>query len=202
MAGILPCQNPGIMATPSSLLDLTSADLLDLFAAGKNTPGAGSAAALTGALAGSLLQAVARYTIRAAKKPGADVSYLERAEAILEEVRERSRLLSVAVDEDAAAFERFWRLKGEALGPAIEVPLGIAGQCAAMGEIGAELHEKGFKAARGEASTAVRLALASGESALHIARLNLKFAGTGPYEERLDSLQRRFEDLRKGRVFE
>lgn len=184
------------MATPSSLLDLTSTDLLDLFAAGKNTPGAGSAAALTGALAGSLLQAVARYTIRAARKPGADASYLERAEALLEEVLERSRLLSMAVDEDAAAFERFWRLKEET-GPVIEVPFGIAEQCAMLGEIGIELHEKGFKAARGEASTAVRLALASGESALHIARLNLEFARTGIDEERMNLLQRRLGDLRQ-----
>lgn len=188
------------MTTPDSFLDRTSADLLDLFAAGKNTPGAGSAAALTGALAGSLLQAVARYTIRAARKPDADASYLERAEALLEEVRERSRLLSVAVDEDAAAFERFWRLKGEALGPVIEVPLGIAEQCAALGEIGVELHDHGFKPARGEASTAVRLAIASGEAAVHIARLNLEFAGTSFPDERLLSLDQRLRDLRKGRI--
>lgn len=195
------------MTIPSSLLDQTSADLLDLFAAGKNTPGAGSAAALTGALAGSLLQAVARYTIRAAGKRDADASYLERAEALLEEARERSRLLAVAVDEDAAAFERFWRLRGsgearEALERAIEIPLGIAEQCAALAEIGVELQDRGFKPARGEASTAVRLAVASGEAALHIAQLNLEFAGISLYEERLHSINQRFEELRKGRTSE
>jgi formiminotetrahydrofolate cyclodeaminase len=190
------------MTIPSSLLDRTSTDLLELFAAGKNTPGAGSAAALTGAVAGSLLQAVARYTIRAARKPGAAASYLDRAEALLEELRQRSLLLSMAVDEDAAAFERFWRLKAEALGPAIEVPIGIAEHCATLAEIGAELYEKGFKPARGEASTAVRLATASGEAALSIARLNLNFAEGNPYEERLSSLQRRLGDLRAGRTFE
>lgn len=182
------------MASPSPLLDRTAADLLDLFAAGKNTPGAGSAAALTGAVAGSLLQAVARYTLRAGKTD---------AEALLEDARERSRRLSEAVDEDAAAFERYWRLRTEeALGPAIEVPLTIAEHCAALVEIGVELYEKGFKAARGEAKTAVLLALASGEAALCIARLNLKFAETGPYEDRLNSLQRRLGDLRKGRIAE
>lgn len=191
------------MAASSSLLNRTCTDLLDLFATGKNTPGAGSAAALTGAVAGSLLQAVARYTIRAARKPGADASYRERAEVLLEEVRERSRLLAVAVDEDAAAFETFWRLKKtEALGPVIEVPLGIAEHCAALGEIGAELHEKGFKAARGEAATAVRLAITSGEAALDIVCLNLKFAGINLHEEKLRSLAQRFEDLRTGRTFE
>jgi formiminotetrahydrofolate cyclodeaminase len=186
------------MAIPSSFLDRTAADLLDLFAAGKNTPGAGSAAALTGAMAGSLLQAVARYTIRAVRKPGADASFLERAEALLEESRERSRLLSVAVDEDATAFEGFWHLKtGEALGPVIEIPLGIAEHCAALGEIGVELYDHGFKAAQGEADTAVRLALASGEAAVRITRLNLKLAEAGLHEEKLRSLDRRLGNLRK-----
>ena len=186
------------MTTPGSFLDRTAADLLALFAAGKNTPGAGSAAALTGAVAGSLLQAVARYTIRAT-----DASYLERAKALLEQARERSRLLSEAVDEDASAFERYWRLRtAEALGPAIEVPLAIAEHCAALGEIGVELYEKGFKPARGEAKTAVLLALASGEAAVHIARLNLKFAKTGLYEEKVLFLERRLGDLRTGRTSE
>lgn len=186
------------MTTPGSFLDRTAADLLALFAAGKNTPGAGSAAALTGALAGSLLQAVARYTIRATDAP-----YLERAKALLEQARERSRLLSEAVDEDAAAFERFWRSKSSGdLQEAIEVPIRIAEQCAALGEIGAELHEKGFKAAKGEAKTAILLAAAGGEAAVHVARLNLKFAETGLYEEELNSLDRRLGDLRKRRTSE
>ena len=176
-----------------SLLDRTAADLLELFAAGKNIPGAGSAAALTGAVAGSLLQAVARYTIRAAGKGD--------AEALLEEIGERSRHLSAAVDEDAAAFERFWHLRTEeALGPAIEVPLAIAEHCAALGEIGVELYERGFKPARGEAKTAVLLALASGEAAVHIARLNLKFAQAGLYEEKLLFLERRLGELRMERT--
>lgn len=185
----------------SSLLDKTAADLLDLFAAGKNTPGAGSAAALTGALAGSLLQAVARYTIRAAAKGKAYTDFRERAEALLEEVTERSRRLSRAVDEDAAAFELYWRERtSEALRPATEVPVAIAEHCAALAEAGIELREHGFKAARGEAATAVLLAVASGEAALHVARLNLKFAGTAPWagagEERLGSIGRRLGGFR------
>jgi formiminotetrahydrofolate cyclodeaminase len=184
-----------------SLLDHTAADLLALFAAGKNTPGAGSAAALTGALAGSLLQAVARYTIRAAAKGEAYASFQERAEALLSEVSERSRRLSLAADEDIAAFQRFWREKtSEALLPAIEVPAGIAEECAALAEAGIELHEYGFKAARGEAATAAMLAVTGGESALLVADLNLKFAGTtawaGSLEERARSLRTRLGELR------
>ncbi|HEX6902344.1 MAG TPA: cyclodeaminase/cyclohydrolase family protein [Thermoanaerobaculia bacterium] len=183
-----------------SLLDHTAADLLALFAAGKNTPGAGSAAALTGALAGSLLEAVARYTIRAAAKGEAYASFQERAEVLLSEVSERSRRLSLAADEDVEAFQRFWREKtSENLEAAVEVPVGIAEECAALAEIGIELREHGFKAARGEAATAVMLAVASGEAALLVADLNLKFAGTaawvGPLEERMRSLRARLGEL-------
>lgn len=194
---------------PSELLNQRVTDLLDLFAAGKNTPGAGSAAALAGAVAGSLLQAVARYSIRdAAKRGSVDLSG-ERAEILLEELRERSRLLSVAVEEDAAAFERFWRLRAggaeeerrNALEMAVEVPLGIAEQCAVLAEIGAELHDHGFKAARGEASTAVLLAIAGGEAALNIVGLNLGLGGSARWveaqEAKSSALDRRLRDLRR-----
>ena len=59
-----------------SFLDRSTGDLLDLFGAGKNVPGAGSAAALQGALAGSLIQAKfdsigeGRSTDRAAEEIG------------------------------------------------------------------------------------------------------------------------------------
>ena len=193
----------------SDLLNQRTTDLLDLFAAGKNTPGAGSAAALTGAVAGSLLQAVARYSIRDVAKRGSADPFGERAGVLLEEVRERSRHLSVAVDEDAAAFERFWLLRtggaeeGErqkALELAVEVPLGIAEQCAALAEIGVELHDHGFKATRGEASAAVLLAIASGEAAVNIVRLNLKLEGTARWAEaqeaKSSALDQRLRDLR------
>src|SRR5947199_9501653 len=100
------------MTTQSSFLDRTAGELLDLFAAGRNTPGAGSAAALTGALAGSLLQTVARHTIKAAnstKRAEAYAPFRERAEVLLAEARDRSRHLRDAVDADAAAFDRFWK---------------------------------------------------------------------------------------------
>lgn len=183
-----------------ALLDQAAKDLLALFAAGKNTPGAGSAAALTGSIAGSLLQAVARYTVRAAGKPGADQSFLERAGNLLEEVEERTSRLSAAVDADAAAFETYWRLRtDEALAEATEVPILIAEECADLAAIGVELYDRGFKPARGEASTAVLLALASGEAAIHIARLNLGLsaAGSGAGEERLSRLDRRLAEVRR-----
>src|SRR3954451_15609787 len=130
-----------------SFLHRTTLDLLDLFAAGRNTPGAGSAAALTGALAGSVLQTVARHTIKAAegsKQREVYAPFRERAEAILEEARDRSLRLREAMDADAAAFDRFWQDRTEeALQRATDIPIEIAEHCMALAEIGLELHERG-----------------------------------------------------------
>lgn len=181
--------------TPRSLLDRTAAELLEAFAAGRLTPGAGSAAALTGAVAGSLLQAAARYSIKAAGR-GRGSAFLERAETILEEARERSRRLALAVDEDAAAFELYWRDRtDETLRPAIDVPLGIAGECAALAEIGLELYERGSRSARGETATALLSAVASGEAAVSIARFNLGAARDPSW---LDSRKERIRALGHG----
>jgi len=202
-------RNDAGSADKGSLLDRRTADLLDLFAAGKNTPGAGSAAALAGAVAGSLLQAVARYSIRDAAKRGSTELSGERAGILLDEARERSRLLSAAVEEDATAFERFWRLRAggkaererqKAFQRVVEVPLEIAEQCAALAEMGIELHDHGFKAAQGEASTAVLLAIAGGEAALNIVRLNLKLGGSERWAEAQEApsvIERRLWDLRR-----
>ena len=159
-------------------LDRSTGDLLDLFAAGKNVPGAGSAAALQGALAGSLIQAVAKYS---------------RDEGLLNEARERSERLRRAVDEDAAAFQEFWRSRtAEALAQATEIPIAIARDCAALAAIGLELHEKGFKNARGESAAAAWGALAAAEAALYVARLN-----QGSRAEEIRSLVGDLRELRK-----
>jgi formiminotetrahydrofolate cyclodeaminase len=189
------------MTTDDSFLDRTTRDLLDLFAAGGNTPGAGSTAALTGALAGSVLQTVARHTIKAAassKRREIYAPFRERAEAILEEARDRSVRLREAVDADAAAFEKFWQdRRDENLQRAIDIPIEIAEHCAALAEIGLELHERGFRNAQGEAAAATLSAIAGGETAAHIAHLNLKFSeDRGECQDKVRTLRRRLRDLR------
>jgi glutamate formiminotransferase/formiminotetrahydrofolate cyclodeaminase len=188
-----------------SFLDRKTLDLLDLFAAGNNTPGAGSASALMGALAGSLLQTVARHTLKAAANPKRRETYepfRERAAVLLEQASGLSNHLRAAVDEDAAVFERYWKDRSDEtlLRRAIEVPVGIAEDCAALAEIGIELHEHGFRNAQGEAAAAILSALAGGETAAQAAWLNLKFAGEGEWaEERrveVETLRQRLRDLR------
>ena len=190
------------MTTGDSFLDHTTRDLLDLFAAGRNTPGAGSSAAFTGALAGSVLQTVARHTIKAAessKRREVYAPFRERAEAILEAARDRSLRLREAMDADAAAFDRFWQDRTEEnLQRATDIPIEIAEHCILLAEIGLELHESGFKNAQGEAAAATLSALASGETAVYIASLNLRSAGDWAEErkEKLRSLRGRLRDLR------
>ena len=100
------------------------------------------------------------------------------------------------MDEDAAAFQEFWRSRtSEALARATEIPIAIARDGAALAAMGLELHEKGFKNARGESAAAALAALAAGESALYVARLNrgssaeiLSIAGE------LRALRQRLED--------
>jgi len=196
--------------TDDSFLDRTTRDLLDLFAAGGNTPGAGSAAALTGELAGSVLQTVARHTIKAAessKRREVYAPFRERAAAILEEARDRSVRLREAVDADAAAFDRFWQDRTEEnLQRAVDIPIEIAEHCAALAEIGLELHERGFRNAQGESAAAALNAVAGGETAAHIAHLNLKFARDGgERQDKVRDLRRRLRDLRgliEARIYE
>lgn len=167
----------------ATLLDRSARELLDSFAAGRNTPGAGSAAALMGALSGSLLQAVAKYTLNAATRRS-DPLLRERSEAILEESRQRRERLLQAVDDDAAAFDLYWRQRtDENLKRATEIPIEIAEECLALAELGIELYGRGFRNARAEARAAALAAIAGGEAALHTARLNLKAADTAPWTE-------------------
>jgi formiminotetrahydrofolate cyclodeaminase len=190
------------MTPHDSFLDRTTRELLDLFAAGRNTPGAGSAAALTGALAGSVLQTIARHTIKAAegsKRREVYAPFRERAEAILEDARDRSLRLREAVDADAAAFDQFWQDRTEEnLQRATDIPIEIAGHCTALAEIGLELHERGFRNAQGEAAAATLSAVASGETAAYIADLNLRSAGGWADErkEKISHLRRRLRELR------
>ena len=179
-----------------SLLDQSVSDLLGVFAAGRTTPGAGSAAALTGAIAGSLIQAAARYALRAAGKAGASAPFGERAAAILEDAGERSRHLARAVEEDSEAFRRFWQTRTEeALRLAIDVPIDIAEHCLALAGMGLELYDKGFENARGEAAAASLGAVASGEAAVYAASLNLVSAGTADW---IDSRQEKIHALGRG----
>jgi methenyltetrahydrofolate cyclohydrolase len=189
----------------AEILSRASHDLLELFAAGNTTPGAGSAAALMGALAASLARTVAHHTLKAARSGKRRETYApfrERAEALLAQAGELADRLRRAVDEDAAAFDRFWAERTEETQRrATEVPIEIAEHCLAVARIGIELWERGARSAQGEAGAATLGALAGGETAAHVAHLNLKFAGAGDWsearKEEVRALRRHLRDLRQ-----
>jgi methenyltetrahydrofolate cyclohydrolase len=86
----------------TELRDLSLAEFTEALASGAPTPGGGSASALAGALAASLVAMVARNT-------AANPSFAERAGVLREieaEAEERRGELVGLVDEDAAAFDR------------------------------------------------------------------------------------------------
>jgi hypothetical protein len=64
----------------------------------------------------------------------------------------------------------------------------------AVARMGLELWERGARSAQGEASAATLGALAGGETAAHVAHLNLKFAGAGEWAE---SRKKDVRDLRR-----
>lgn len=78
-----------------------AAEFVDAVAAATPTPGGGSVAALTGALAASLAQMAAGLTV--GRKRYADVA--EQAGRVLDETDAIRRQLVAAIEEDSAAFE-------------------------------------------------------------------------------------------------
>ena len=184
-----------------SLLDYKAQDLLELIAGGSTTPGAGSSAALMGAIAASLAQTVAFHTLKAARRE-VYAPFRDRAETLLAEAGIWGERLRDAVDDDTVAFEVFWETRtDEAQRRATEVPIEIATCCVEVAEIALELHDLGARSSEGEAIAALSGALAGGETAAHIAHLNLKFAGAGDWAESrkrdVQDLRRRLRELRK-----
>jgi glutamate formiminotransferase/formiminotetrahydrofolate cyclodeaminase len=151
-------------------------------AGGAPVPGGGSAAALTGALAGALVAMVARLTI--GRKAYADVD--ARARQILE-VADRLRAdLRRLVDEDAAAYAKVseaYRLPKDdgrraavidrALVGAAAAPLSVATLAAGVLELAQEIGRIGNKNARSDAAVAEGLARAAIAGALENVRVNV-----------------------------
>lgn len=91
------------MASQASVTAQPCPDFLDQLAAGTPTPGGGSAAAHTGAAAAALVAMVARLTTGKKKYAAVEsemVALVEKAEGL-------RACLTQAVDQDAAAFEKY-----------------------------------------------------------------------------------------------
>ncbi|HEC22532.1 MAG TPA: glutamate formimidoyltransferase [Chloroflexi bacterium] len=163
--------------------DISPDAFLEAVASGEPTPGGGSVAALSGALAAALAAMVARTTI--GKKKYADVeATMQEVAAQADELRAR---LSQAINEDSEAFREVmaaYRLPGDdpsrtdaiqnALRHAAEVPLQTARLCLQTLEQLRIVAGQGNINAVTDAATGVHMAWAAIESALLNVAVNIQ----------------------------
>ncbi len=171
----------------SMLAKMTLEEFTTSLAAGTPTPGGGSAAALGGALAASLLQMVCDLTIGREQyraHEAAVLSIRQRAEGL------RKDLLAL-VDRDSEAYEEVMRAlrlpktteaeksaRKAALSRAnlyaTETPIATADACAALMSMAVELAHKGNVNAVSDVGTAAFLAYAGVRGGVLNVRINLK----------------------------
>jgi glutamate formiminotransferase/formiminotetrahydrofolate cyclodeaminase len=159
---------------------------LDLLAAGKSTPGGGSAAAYSGAMAAGLVVMVARLTIN--KKKYKDVE--NRMGEIIEEAEKLRNEMTASVEKDAAAYDKVvaaFRLpkttkkeidtRKKAIQDttlkATQAPLEVANMAVSVLSLALEVAEKGNPNAITDAGTGAALGLASLRGASMNVRINL-----------------------------
>lgn len=176
---------------------------LDALAAATPTPGGGSAAAHTGAVAAALVAMVARLTL--GKKKYEAVK--ERMWAILEEAETLRKVLLRNVEEDSQAFESVMQAfklpkdtpeQEQQRQQAIEqatlnasrVPLINARNCLMVQKLAAELTETGNLNAISDAASAATLARAALTCAAYNVRINLiNLSGVSETQALIDQLK-------------
>jgi glutamate formiminotransferase/formiminotetrahydrofolate cyclodeaminase len=156
-------------------------DFIASLAAGSPTPGGGSAAAFSGAMAAALVSMVARLTI--GKK-----EYQENEKSLLKILEESELLradLEKAVDQDAEAYQQVMAAYKDKKNPnrgkliqkatltATEVPLYTAQKAQQVLEYAVKLAQIGNKNAITDAGAAANLAYAAIISAAYNVRINL-----------------------------
>lgn len=189
------------------LQDLSVSVFLDRLAAGTPTPGGGSAAALSGALAGALLQMVCRLTV------GRDEARPHEAAlgALLGQAAELDKRLRDLVDEDAQAYDQVMaalRLPKQtddekaarraalrrANAAATDTPLRTAEACHALLGLAAELAATGNRNALSDIGSAAQLAEAGLRGAVMNVRINLSGLGDPTQAEQFEARVRLLEE--------
>ena len=188
------------------LLELPVGEFLDRTASASPTPGGGSVAAVTGALASALVAMVARLT-------GGKKGYEQAWELAGEAAGSADRLtaeLQAAAREDVRSFEAYMaalRLpKGSAeerqarrgalaaaTRQATEAPLAIAAACAEVLTLAQRLAPVANRHAVSDIGAAAHLASAAAGAALLTAEINL---GSAPNGDFLDNARVQSADLR------
>ncbi|NUP99476.1 MAG: cyclodeaminase/cyclohydrolase family protein [Armatimonadetes bacterium] len=179
------------------MLDLTLREFLDQLASKEPTPGGGSVAALTGALAAALGAMVCQLTI--GKKKYAE--HEDEMRRLLDLFEKHRATLTELVGEDSRAYEQLaaaYKLPREtpeeveqrkaaiqaALGPAIDVPMRIAETSGAVMDLVPTLIQHGSQVAVSDAGMAALLSSAAIRSGAVNVLINL--LATDDEEQRAD----------------
>ena len=174
------------MSSPGSPLP----SLLDGLASVAPTPGAGAAAAWTGAIAAALVEMVSAIECRRDDPSPQAAARRDRAGEL------RALVLALA-DEDVAAYGAVLAARGdqarfrEALAAAADPPLRIARYCAELWELAVAAAANARGGVRGEALAAVAFSGAAVAAAVPLVELNL---GGAPADPRLSEAR----ELRAG----
>ncbi len=179
-----------------NLLAMETSSLLDEFAAGRATPGAGSAAALSGALAAALIVTARKFVAEKAKT-------IPKYEAVADEANRRGNLARDAAeflrgytsqdtlmfqpvieartkrdvakkDNDNPAVQLWDQIAQQKLREATEPLLRVTEQCIDVARHALWFVKNGYQSARGDSSVAASVALAAAEGAIATAALNLR----------------------------
>jgi formiminotetrahydrofolate cyclodeaminase len=186
-----------------SLLDLPARALLDRFASAEPTPGGGSASALAGALAASLVAMVCAME----KTRSGAAAEREQLDAAAVRTRESAERLRRLVDDDSAAYDAVvaaYRLPrgseeektarkeavSRALARATDVPRQTAEACLEVMRVAVEAATHGNPNALSDARTAGALAWAGLLGALENVRINLGPQADAATVAELDALAR------------
>ena len=183
-------------------LDFSSqsvAEFCGTIAAETSAPGGGSAAAITGALAASLVAMAARFS---------KGQWEDAAGAVAQAEALRARLLPLA-EEDARAYESVLlalRMPkevdeevrdaaiGDALSRAADVPMAIAETSLDVATLACELTERGNQNLHGDAAAAAFLAEAAVRASANLVEINL---ATREGDERLERARELVEMVRR-----
>jgi formiminotetrahydrofolate cyclodeaminase len=160
------------------------AALLDALEAPAPSPCGGSAAALGGAMAASLVVLVCRTSTDWDEAPGIGAQAATLRSRLVELAEEDVRAYAAALEGLDAAGETQGgrdRLLGLALERAAEVPLAIAGAAADVAELAALAAEHGKPGLKPDATVGATLAEAAAASAARLVHVNL---ATLPGDER------------------
>lgn len=160
------------------LKDKTVQVLLEELGSKSPTPGGGAAAAISGAMAASLVEMVCNLTIGKAKYQSSEK---DLQTVLTKATKYKSEFLRLA-DEDVEAFNQVlaaYRAKDnaqikKALNGAIAVPLKVALLAKEIQKLALIAARKGNQNAGSDAKTALHLAKAAGASAMENVKINRK----------------------------